>query len=247
MSYTYRGKRALIMGGTCQMALDLARSLIDRNIFSIQTYRSPQGRETIETALRDRTGQYAVCPLDLARPEMLGELEGYLNQGLEYLVDFAQEDLEGLVASVDPIAMRNYLETNIAGRTAVMQRVARSMLAGRFGRMVHVSSIAAERPNPGQGFYAASKLAAEALYKNMGVELAARGITTVSLRPGYVDAGRGRDYLDSHAGAGLDKVPLGRTLSSQDVVDTIAFLLCDSATGINAAVVTMDGGLAAAK
>jgi 3-oxoacyl-[acyl-carrier protein] reductase len=247
MSFTYSGTRALIMGGTCQMALDLSRTLIDRKIMPMLTYRSPQGLETIEAVLRNRSGQYAVCPLDLARSETLSELDEQLNRGLDYLVDFAQEDLEGLVASVDPAAMRGYLETNIAGRTAVMQRVARSMLAGRFGRMVHVSSLAAERPNPGQGFYAASKLAAEALYKNMGVELAARGITTVSLRPGYVDAGRGRDYLDKHAHAGLDKVPLGRALLSKEVVDTILFLLCDSAAGINAAVVTMDGGLAAAK
>lgn len=247
MSFTYRGTRALIIGGTCQMALDLARALIDRRIMPVQTYRSPQGLETIEAALRDRAGQYAVCPLDLARPETLGGLDAHLSRGADYLVDFAQEDLEGLVASVNPDAMRAYLETNIAGRAAVMQRVARSMLAGRFGRMVHVSSLAAERPNPGQGFYAASKLAAEALYKNMGVELAARGITTVSLRPGYVDAGRGRDYLDKHAQAGLNKVPLGRALSSQEVVDTILFLLCDSAAGINAAAVTMDGGMAAVK
>jgi 3-oxoacyl-[acyl-carrier protein] reductase len=229
------------------MALDLARVLIDRKIMPIQTYRSPQGLEAIEAALRDRSGKYAVCPLDLGRSGTPGEIDKHLNRGLDYLVDFAQEDLEGLVASVDPAAMRAYLEANIAGRAAVMQRVARAMLAGRFGRMVHVSSLAAERPNPGQGFYAASKLAAEALYKNMGVELAARGITTVSLRPGYVDTGRGRDYLDKHAHAGLDKVPLGRALSSQEVVDTIAFLLCDSAAGINAAVVTMDGGLAATK
>ena len=247
MTFTYRGTRALIMGGTCQMALDLARALIDRKITPIQTYRSPLGRERIEAALGDRSGQYAVCSLDLARSETLGELDAHFGQGLDYLVDFAQEDLEGLVASVDPDVMRAYLETNVAGRAAVIRRIARSMLAGRFGRMVHVSSIAAERPNPGQGFYAASKLAAEALYKNIGVELAARGITTVSLRPGYVDAGRGRDYLDAHAPAGLDKVPLGRSLSSQEVADTILFLLCDSAAGINATAVTMDGGLAAAK
>jgi 3-oxoacyl-[acyl-carrier protein] reductase len=247
MSFTYRGRRALVMGGTCRLALDLARALIDRKIFPIQTYRSPHGRETIEAALGERSGRYAVCSLDLARPETLGGLDEHLSRSLDYLVDFAQEDLEGLVASVDSVAMQAYLETNIAGRAAVMQRVARSMLAGRFGRMVYLSSLAADRPNPGQGFYAASKAAAEALYKNMGVELAARGITTVSLRPGYVNAGRGRRYLGKHARAALDKVPLGRALAPQEVVDAILFLLCDSAAGINAAVVTMDGGMAAAK
>jgi 3-oxoacyl-[acyl-carrier protein] reductase len=229
------------------MALDLAKALIAHKILPVLTYRSSEGQDSIEAALQDSSDLYAVCPLDLARPGTLGELDAHLSHGLDYLVDFAQEDIEGLVASVDPAAMRAYLDANIGGRAAVMQRVARSMLANRFGRMVHISSAAAERPNPGQGFYSASKQAAEALYKNMGVELAARGITTVSLRPGYVDAGRGRDYLGKHARAALDKVPLGRALTSQEVVDTILFLLCDSAAGINAAVVTMDGGLAATK
>lgn len=244
---SYTGSRALILGGTCRMAVDLADALVALQITPILTYRSRNGRERIAAAVNHPDASYALCPLDLAQPDTFAALDLHLDQGLDYLVDFAQGDLEGLAASVDIAAMRAYFDTNVAGRAEVLQRIVRGMLVRRFGRLVYVSSTAAARPNPGQGLYAASKQANEALYKNVGIELAARGITTVSLRPGYVDAGRGRDYLDRHDRKGLEKVPLGRALSSREVVDAIVFLLSDSAEGINAAAVTMDGGLAAAK
>ena len=115
------------------------------------------------------------------------------------------------------------------------------------GRMVYVSSTAAGMPNPGQGFYAAAKQASEALYRSAGLELAPRGVTTVALRPGYVNAGRGNRYLNKNADVALAKVPLGRALQIAEVVDTILFLLSDSAVGFNATALTMDGGLSAGK
>ena len=228
------------------MAIGLALTLIPMKILPILTFRGRQSKERIDAALKAHVGRYVPCLVDLAQPHSMEGLADHLDLGFDYLIDFAQDDFEGLVASADGDAVHGYLESNIAGRADVIRRVARSMLIKRSGRMVYVSSTAAACPNPGQGFYAAAKQAAEALYKNVGVELALRGITTVSLRPGYVDAGRGRIYLENNAQA-LAKVPLGRALSVQEVVDTILFLLSDSATGINATTITMDGGLTATK
>jgi 3-oxoacyl-[acyl-carrier protein] reductase len=113
--------------------------------------------------------------------------------------------------------------------------------------MVYVSSAAAGRPHPGQGYYAAAKQASEALYRNVGLELSTRGVTAVTLRPGYIDAGRGLRYLEKKADDALAKVPLGRALKIDEVVDAIMFLLSDSAVGFNATILTMDGGLSAGK
>ena len=121
------------------------------------------------------------------------------------------------------------------------------MLKKKRGRLVFISSSAAMRPNPGQGFYSAAKLASEALYKNLGLELGRRGITTVTLRPGYIDAGRGRHYLQAHEKEVLKMVPINRAISEREVAETILFLLSDSARGFNATEITMDGGLAAGK
>ena len=121
------------------------------------------------------------------------------------------------------------------------------MLKKKKGRLIFVSSTAADMPNPGQGFYAAAKLASEALYRNLGLELGDRGITTVSLRPGYIDSGRGREYIKTRGEDVLEMVPIKRALTGTEVAETILFLLSDSAAGFNATEISLDGGLTAGK
>ena len=105
----------------------------------------------------------------------------------------------------------------------------RVMLQKKRGRLVFISSIAAVNPNPGQGFYAASKLASEALYRNIGLELGSRGITTVSLRPGYIYAGRGKEYLNIDKNKTNEKVQNSKILSPNEAAEKILFYLSDSA------------------
>jgi 3-oxoacyl-[acyl-carrier protein] reductase len=134
-----------------------------------------------------------------------------------------------------------YFTENISFRAEVLKTAGRIMLRKRKGRLVFISSTAAARPNPGQGFYAAAKLASEALYRNMGLELGGRGITTVILRPGYVNAGRGRAYMEEKNV--LEAVPIKRAVTKEEIAETVLFLLSESAAGMNATIITMDGGL----
>ena len=100
---------------------------------------------------------------------------------------------------------------DIGLRARLVRAVGRSMLARRFGRCVFVSSSAAECPAEGQGYYAAAKLAGEALYRSLAVELSGRGITACSLpelagcRAGCGISGaqeRGRRKTDAYRSAG---------------------------------------------
>ncbi|MGD8837080.1 MAG: SDR family oxidoreductase [Desulfobacteraceae bacterium] len=243
----YPTGRALILGGSCELAIGVAMVMVEKGLHPIVTYRSDRGRARIDESLQHAGGRYTGLPLDLSKRASFTPLRQELDQGMDYLVDFAHGELEGLVASADKRAVVSYFETNIANRAEVLQQVSRIMTAQRNGRMVYVSSAAAQRPNPGQGYYAAAKRACEALYRNVGLELAARGVTTVTLRPGYIDAGRGLRYLEKKADHALDKVPLARALGINEVVDTIMFLLSDSAVGFNATELTMDGGLTSGK
>lgn len=247
MKLRFSGQRALILGGSCDLGLSLARELVVQGLFPILTYRNDAGKNRILETFRGMDGQFATLHVDLSQKQTLEALDPVLAENTDYLVDFAQEDLEGLVASVDPATVAAFVETNIANRAVVIQKVSRAMVSRRKGRMVYVSSSAAGNPNPGQGYYASAKLASEALYCSVGLELAPRGVTTVTLRPGYVYAGRGQQFLKKNADAALEKVPLGRALEIDEVVDSILFLLSDSAKGFNATVLTMDGGLSSGK
>jgi 3-oxoacyl-[acyl-carrier protein] reductase len=243
MNVTFPGSRALILGGTCELALTMAASMIESSLFPILTYRSDEGRNRIRHALLQYEKKYDVGYLNFGDRDSLNTLFTHIGDDLDFLVDFAQGNYESLIAQADDEEVYRYFMGNISFRAEILKMAGRTMLKKRKGRLVFVSSTAAQRPNPGQGFYAAGKLASEALYRNMGLELGGRGITTVILSPGYVEAGRGRIYIEEQGGKVLQTVPIKRAVTQKEIAETILFLLSDSAASMNATEIVMDGGL----
>jgi 3-oxoacyl-[acyl-carrier protein] reductase len=247
MKLSFSGRRALILGGTCDLAICLATMMADDGLFPVLTSRKKSRDEDLSDRIPLDKGKYEIVHMDLSDPGSADTLFDNLKDDPDYLVDFAQGDFERLIATADSEHVYKYFENNISFRALVLKRAARAMLKKRIGRLIFVSSTAAIMPNPGQGFYAASKLASEALYRNLGLELCEKGITTMSLCPGYVKTGRGEKYLKSHEGEILEKIPIKRALTEKEVAEAIMFFLSDSAVGFNATTVTMDGGLTAGK
>lgn len=247
MNLQFSGHHALILGGTCELAISLAGCLIRTGIFPTLTYRNEKGRDHISGKLDLLKGRYGLAYLDLSDPGSLYPLFKQIGQDLDYLIDFVQGDFENLIASADEGDVYRYFTENVSFRAEIIKKTARLMLAKKMGRLVYVSSSAAARPNPGQGFYAAAKLASEALYRNLGLELGGRGVTTVTLRPGYIEAGRGMAFLEARGRGPIDSVPIGRALTVNEVAEAIIFYLSDNARGFNATEISLDGGLTAGK
>jgi len=247
MSIKFSGNRALIVGGTCELAHVLAVSMIESSLFPILTFRNDAGLNAIRKALPQFEGKYGTGYLKFGDRGSLNSLFTHIGDDLDFLVDFAQGNYESFIAQADEEEVYRYCMENISFRAEVLKTAGRVMLKKRKGRLVFISSTAAVRPNPGQGFYAAAKLASEALYRNMGLELGGRGITTIILRPGYVNAGRGRVYMEEQEKKVIEAVPIKRALTQKEIAETVLFLLSESASGMNATEITVDGGLTAGK
>jgi 3-oxoacyl-[acyl-carrier protein] reductase len=242
MKLCFRGRTALILGGSSSIGLDLAARLLDEGLRPIPTHSSLEGRSAIADRFPDLA---ATSPLvDLTDRASLDSLRPALDAGVDYLVDLAHSDREGLLAATNDEAADGYFAAHVAARMQLLKAVTRSMLARRFGRLLHVSSTAAALPAPGQGLYCAAKRAAEGLYQTLGLELAERGVTALNLRLGLVDAGRGACFLDQddrrHSLA-------GRIVTLDQAAGTIFFLLSDQALALTCTTITMDAGLTARK
>jgi 3-oxoacyl-[acyl-carrier protein] reductase len=247
MELEFAGRRALVLGGTCDLAIALAKIMIGSSILPLLTYRDEEGRNYIRQSLGPGEDKYETSFVKLGDNKSLERLFASEAADIDFLVDFAQGDYECLIGAANEEEVQRYFAENVAFRAEVLKKAARVMLKKKSGRMVFVSSVAAVRANPGQGFYAAAKLASEQLYKNIGIELGRRGITSVTLRPGYIDAGRGGRFLRERGDELLKRIPVGRPLRSSEVAGTIMFLLSETAQGINATEIIMDGGLTQSK
>lgn len=240
MRLSYSGQRVLVLGGSSSLGLALVDLLLTQGLKVIPTYCSSQGQKRIAARFPD----LKAISLDFFDQASVEQFPTLLGTSPDYLIDLAHADYEGLLAAANMSQAEAYFTAHVTRRLAIVKTLVRSMMSTGFGRLVHVSSVAASCPGPGQGFYASAKRAAESFYLSMGVELGSRGITSVSVRLGLVDAGRGKVFLDNK---GYRQQLAHKVVTITQARHTLCFLLSDQALGLACTTLTLDAGLTAIK
>lgn len=111
------------------------------------------------------------------------------------------------------------------------------------GRIVLVSSTAAQRGEAFHGDYASSKGAMVSLVKGLCVELAPRGITVNAVAPGWILTEMTDAVLAGEAGARVAaSIPLGRIASAEDIAGPIVFLCSEMARHVTGEILNVNGG-----
>lgn len=134
---------------------------------------------------------------------------------------------------------------NLRGQWMAAQEFCRqAVAAGRPGAIVNIGSIQAARVLPGRTHYAPSKLAVEALTRNISAEVGANGIRINCVHPGLIDTPMIRWVLESPEilPAVVGQISLGRPGLPTEVGKAVAFLASDEASYITGQAIYVDGG-----
>jgi len=183
---------------------------------------------------------------DITDPEQLEQAFVAAEQAhgpVEVLVCNAGITADGLLMRMSDEQWDSVIATNLTASFKLVRRASRSMIKGRFGRIVFVSSVVALLGSAGQVNYAASKAGLVGLARSLTRELGARGITANVVAPGFIETDMTAALDQATIEAYEKRIPAARLGATDDVASAVEFLVSDAAGYISGAVLPVDGGL----
>ena len=147
---------------------------------------------------------------------------------MDILVNNAGITRDGLLLRMSDEQWERVVDINLRGAFYCSRAVARAMVRARYGRIINIASVVGIAGNPGQANYVASKAGLIGLTKALALELAPRGITVNAVAPGFIKTAMTDALGEDTRKLLLDKVPLGRLGTPQDVAEAVTFLASTS-------------------
>jgi 3-oxoacyl-[acyl-carrier protein] reductase len=239
-------KVALVTGASRGLGNAIALALAAEGAAIAAVARSEEAlKETLE-AIRSAGGTAEPFPLDVsddaaveAAIEKITTRFGHI----DVLVNNAGVTRDGLSLRMSTDDWDTVLDTNLKGAFFFIQAFQRTMLRQRRGRIINISSVSGLVGNAGQSNYAASKAGLIGLTKSLARELASRHITVNAVAPGFIVTDMTESLPEEVKKAVVERIPLGRFGSVEDIAAAVAFLAGPEAAYITGQVLTVDGGM----
>ncbi len=249
MNTDIKGKLALVTGAGRGLGRAVCEALDREGASVIAVSRGHSGLSDLRACLQ-RSTDHTYIQLDL-------EPEGATDQLIAEVTesgmspDIIVNNLGGVVGSVDPLdtsaAWRRLFRLNLEVATEINEAFIPTMQKRQWGRICHVSSIAALE-NQGTPGYCAAKAALTAYVRSLARFVARDNVILTAVMPGATYTVGG--YWDELERVDPDKLQtyvsnrmaIGRLGSADEISETIVFLCSEMASFCVGTCVMIDGG-----
>lgn len=241
-----KGKTAIVTGAASGMGKATAIAFGKQGAHVALVDINGEGARQTARIVEDLGARTLVCQTDIAK---VAEVRAMVQRVKQH---FGRIDAVANVAAIFPRmkvvevteqhwdAIQN---VDLRGVFFTCQEAMKVMMAQGGGAIVNVASGAAFRAIEGHAAYSAAKGGLVAMSRVMALEGARQGVRVNVVAPGHTItegalAGMGRERMEAMA---KDLVP-GRWMTPEEIASGIVFLCSDAASGINGAILNINGG-----
>jgi len=244
---TERAGAAVITGGTRGIGLAVAKRLAADGYDVLLIYKGDtEAAQTAQRELADSGRQVEAIAADIASADGAGAaIEAAMQHfgRLDVLINNAGITRDTLLMRMNDDDWDEVLTTNLKGAFLTCKAAIRPMMRQRSGRIVNISSVIGQVGNAGQTNYAAAKAGLIGFTKSLAKEVGSRSITVNAIAPGFIVTRMTEGLPDEVKATLLERTPLNRFGTPEDVAGVVAFLVGPDASFITGHTLTVDGGL----
>jgi len=248
-SYGLAGKVVVVTGASRGIGLEIARLLIEQDARVVICGRKPEGLEAAAAAL-DAGDRLLAVSAHVAKEDDVNTL---FDQALatfgtvDALINNVGMNIVTGTVDADFSVWKKIVDSNLNGAFLCSRKAGQMMRKKKTGKIVSITSIAAQKAAPFMGIYGIAKAGIEMMTRVIAQELAPFNVQVNALAPCMVRTKFSEPFWSNpEIYAQIVKtIPLGRIAEPADVAHPALFLCSAAADFITGQVLNVDGGATA--
>ena len=165
------------------------------------------------------------------------------NKDIEILINNAGITKDNLILRMKKDQWNDVININLNSNFHIIKSIIPNMIKNKKGKIIGITSVVAFTGNPGQANYTASKSGMIAMYKSLALEVAQRNININLIAPGFIESPMTSKLSENQKNTIMDKIPMKRFGSPDDVANLALFLTSDYASYITGQTFHVNGGM----
>jgi len=245
--FDLKGKVAIVTGGGRGIGRAIALGLAQSGASVVVTSRTQKEIEGVAEEIRKTGGKALAIVTDLTVNEQLENLVNVTVKEfgrIDILVNNAARSFLRSLMDLREDGWDKVFNTNVKAVWLLSRLVARRMMEQKGGRIINITTVGAEKAEPGMAAYGCSKAALKMLTRCMAREWAQHGILVNAVGPTLTRTEFSKPIWSNpevakHVAAAI---PLGRLAEPEEMVGSVLFLASDAAQFITGHSIYVDGG-----